>query len=247
MDFITGLPHTPQKQDSIWVIVDRLTKSDHFLPARTTYSAEDYAKLYIKEIVRLHGVPTSIISYRRAQFTTHFWRSFQEGLGTKVTYQLVRCWQNATNGSRHSPTDGGKVSPMKGIMRFGKKGKLSPIYIIPYLIHHRIGKVAYALDLPADLEEVHPVFHVSMLRKCVGDPSRLHPINEIHVTEELAYEEQPIAILDRQIRRLRTKNVASVKVLWQNRNREKMTWKAEEDMRHRYLYLFPISTRNPDS
>ncbi|XP_055830833.1 uncharacterized protein LOC129899851 [Solanum dulcamara] len=85
------------------------------------------------------------------------------------------------------------------------------------------GKVAYELDLPADLEAVHPVFHVSMLRRCVGDPSRVYSVNDIQVTEELDYEEHPVAILDRQIRRLQTKDVASVKVLWRNRNREEMT------------------------
>ena len=65
--------------------MDRLTKSAHFLPVRTTYEAEDYAKLYLKEIVKLHGVPVSIISDRGTQFTTKFWRSFQEGLGTRVS------------------------------------------------------------------------------------------------------------------------------------------------------------------
>jgi len=84
MDCIMSLPHSPRKFDSIWVIVDRLTRSAHFLPVRSTYTAEDYAKLYIKEIVRLHGVPVSIISDRGAQFTAHFWRSFQRGLGTQV-------------------------------------------------------------------------------------------------------------------------------------------------------------------
>ena len=71
-----------------------------------------------------------------------------------------------------------KVSPMKGVMRFGKKGKLSPRYIGPYEIVRKIGKVAYELDLPPDLESVHPVFHVSMLRKCVGDPTRIVPVND---------------------------------------------------------------------
>ena len=84
MDFVVGLPRTRRQHDSIWVIVDRLTKSAHFLPVKVSYSAEDYAKLYIKEIVKLHGAPLSIISDRGAQFTSHFWRSFQSGLGTQV-------------------------------------------------------------------------------------------------------------------------------------------------------------------
>ena len=84
MDFITGLPRLHRKFDSIWVIVERLTKSAHFLPLRATFTAKDYAGLYIREIVRLHGVPVSIISDRGAQFTANFWKSFQKGLGTQV-------------------------------------------------------------------------------------------------------------------------------------------------------------------
>ena len=84
MDFVVGLPRTRRQHDSFWVIVDRLTKSARFLPVKVSYSAEDYAKLYIKEIVKLHGAPLSIISDRGAQFTSLFWRSFQSGLGTEV-------------------------------------------------------------------------------------------------------------------------------------------------------------------
>ncbi|XP_070018009.1 uncharacterized protein [Nicotiana sylvestris] len=91
-----------------------------------------------------------------------------------------------------------KVSPMKGVMRFGKKGKLNPRYVGPYKIIRRIGRVAYKLDLPSELEAVHPVFHVSMLRKCIGDPSRIMPIDDIHIAEDLSYSEVPVAILDRQ-------------------------------------------------
>ena len=76
MDFVTGLPRSFRKFDSIWVIVYRLTKAAHFLPVKTNYTAEEYARLYIKEIVRLHGVTISIISYRGAQFTAKFWKSF---------------------------------------------------------------------------------------------------------------------------------------------------------------------------
>ena len=88
---------------------------------------------------------------------------------------------------------------MKGVMRFGKKGKLSPRYIGPYQIIRRIGKVAYELDLPASLGDVHSVFHVSILCKCFGDPSRVFPVDDIQVAEELTYKEQPVAILDRQL------------------------------------------------
>ncbi|XP_070041629.1 uncharacterized protein, partial [Nicotiana tomentosiformis] len=96
-----------------------------------------------------------------------------------------------------------KISPMKGVMRFGKKGKLSPRYIGP---------------------------------KCIGDPSRVIPIKDVQVTKDLSYDEVPVAILDRQVRKLRTKDVASVKVLWRNKNIEEMTWEAEEEMKSKYPY-----------
>nr|XP_016449027.1 PREDICTED: uncharacterized protein LOC107774072 [Nicotiana tabacum] len=125
-----------------------------------------------------------------------------------------------------------------GVMQFGKKGKLRPRYVRPYKIIQRIGRVAYELDLPSELGAVHPVFHVSMLRKCIGDPSRITPIEYIHIAEDLSYAKVPVAILDRQVRKLRTKEVDSAKVLWRNNNIEEMTWEVEEEMRKKYPYLF---------
>jgi hypothetical protein len=84
MDFIVGLPNTSQKHDSIWVIIDRLTKTAHFLPVHTTYSAKKYAEVYLDQIVRLHGVPKTIISDRGAQFIALFWEQLQSALGTKL-------------------------------------------------------------------------------------------------------------------------------------------------------------------
>ncbi|XP_070054336.1 uncharacterized protein [Nicotiana tomentosiformis] len=93
-----------------------------------------------------------------------------------------------------------KVSPMKGIMRFGKKGKLSPGYVGPYRIIQRIGQVAYKLELLPEMSLVHPVFHVSMLKKVVEDSSAIMPVETIEVSKELSYEEISVAILDRQNR-----------------------------------------------
>ena len=84
MDFVVGLPRTMGKYDSIWVIVDRLTKSAHFIPVKVTYNAEKLAKLYISEVVRLHGVPLSIISDRGTQFTSKFWKTLHVELGTRL-------------------------------------------------------------------------------------------------------------------------------------------------------------------
>ncbi|WMV45138.1 hypothetical protein MTR67_038523 [Solanum verrucosum] len=127
---------------------------------------------------------------------------------------------------------------MKGVMRFGKKGKLSPRYIGPYRISKRIGNVAYELELPQELTTIHLMFHVSMLKKCMGDPSLIIPMEYISIKDSLSYEEIPVHILDRQVRKLRTKDVASVKFLWRNRFVEEATWEAEEDMKKRYTHLF---------
>ncbi|KAL5825346.1 hypothetical protein ACOSQ3_021409 [Xanthoceras sorbifolium] len=89
MDFVTGLHLTRSKQDAIWVIVDRLTKSAHFLPIRTYYSLDRLAELYIREIVRLHGVPAFIISDRDPKFTSRFWKKFQEALGTRLSFSTA--------------------------------------------------------------------------------------------------------------------------------------------------------------
>ena len=84
MDFVVGLPTTVGGYDSIWVVVDRMNKSAHFIPVRVKYTAEKLAELYISQIVRLHGVPISIISDRGSLFTSHFWKALQHGLGTQL-------------------------------------------------------------------------------------------------------------------------------------------------------------------
>ena len=89
MDFVIGLPRTRKLLDSIWLIIDSMTMSSHFIHMKSTYRAKDYAKLYINEIVRSHGIPLSIISDGGAQFTSHFWRSFQKSLGAKVKLNIA--------------------------------------------------------------------------------------------------------------------------------------------------------------
>ncbi|XP_070013951.1 uncharacterized protein [Nicotiana sylvestris] len=105
-----------------------------------------------------------------------------------------------------------KVSPMKGIMRFGKKGKLSPRFNRPFEVLRRIGKVAYELAFPPSLSSVHQVFHVSMLQKYIGDPSYLLDFSAVPLDGDLTYGMEPVDILGRQIRKLRSKDVASVRV-----------------------------------
>ncbi|KAL5540686.1 hypothetical protein UlMin_043338 [Ulmus minor] len=120
---------------------------------------------------------------------------------------------------------------MKGVMRFGKKGKLSPRFIGPFEILERIGKVAYKLALPPELSSVHNVFHVSMLKKYVSDPSHVLEHELIQVNEDLTYEEKPVQILDRKDKTLRNKVIPLVKILWRNHKIEEATWEREDDMR----------------
>ena len=137
-----------------------------------------------------------------------------------------------------------RVSPMKGVMRFGKKGKLSPKYIGPFEILDKVGVVAYRLALPPALDRVHNVFHVSQLRRYIPDPSHiLHP-EEVSFDESLSYEEYPVRILDTKVRRTRNRETRMVKVLWTNHNTEEATWEVEEHMRQKYPELFP-STEDP--
>lgn len=131
-----------------------------------------------------------------------------------------------------------KFSPMKWVMRFGNKGKLSPRNISPYQILRQIGKVVYELDLPT---AVHPVVHVSLLKKCIGDPLLIVHFKSVGVKDILSYEEVPVKILDRHVRRLRNKEVASVKVLWRSLSVERAILADEADMMVKYPYLFPPS------
>ena len=120
-----------------------------------------------------------------------------------------------------------KVSPWKKILRFGRKGKLSPRFIGPYEVLERIGPVAYRLALPLELAKLHDVFHVSMLRRYRSDPSHILPVPDIQVQEDFTFDEEPKAILDREIRQLRNKQVPLVKVLWQHHGMDEATWEPE--------------------
>ena len=131
-----------------------------------------------------------------------------------------------------------KVSSWRKVLRFGKNGKLSPRFIGPYEVLERIGPVAYQLALPPELAKLHDVFHVSMLRKYRSDESHILPVQEIQVQKDLSYDEEQKAILDRELKQLRNKQVPLVKVLWQHHGREEATWEPEVTMRAQYSQLF---------
>ncbi|XP_069147008.1 uncharacterized protein [Solanum lycopersicum] len=134
-----------------------------------------------------------------------------------------------------------RVSPVKGVMRFGKNFNLSPRFIGPFAILSRVRKVAYKLALPPSLLAIHPVFHVSMLQKYIPDESHVISLDSLELGPDLTYEEDPIAILDWQIRKLRTKELVSVKLQLKHRSVREATWETESDMRARYPQLFEAS------
>ena len=124
-----------------------------------------------------------------------------------------------------------KVSLWRKILRFGKKGKSSQRFIGPYEILERIGPVAYRLALPPELAKLHNVFHVSMLRRYRSDGSHILPVQDIQVQSDFTFDEEPKAILDREVKQLQNKQVPLVKVLWQHYGMEEATWEPESTMR----------------
>ncbi|KAA3485200.1 integrase [Gossypium australe] len=186
MDFISGLPLSPKKKDAIWVAVDRLTKSVHFMLVRIDFSLDILAELYISEIVRLHGVLVSIILDRDPSFTSRFWKKLQEALGTQLQFSTA-------------------FHPQKD------------------------GPIAYRLALPLELEKIHNVFHVLMLRRYRSDPSHVISSTKIEIQPDMMYNEEPIRA--REIKELRNTSIALVKVLWQHYGVKEAKWELEEAMR----------------
>ncbi|GKF03484.1 hypothetical protein Tco_0030407 [Tanacetum coccineum] len=131
-----------------------------------------------------------------------------------------------------------KVSPWKGVIRFGKKGKLAPRYVGPFEILKRIGLVVYRLRLPEELSGVHDTFHVSNLKKCLADASLHVPLDEIKVIKTLCFVEEPVEIMDREVKRLKRSKIALVKVCWNSKHDPEFTWEREDYMKSKYPQLF---------
>ncbi|GKA70423.1 putative reverse transcriptase domain-containing protein [Tanacetum coccineum] len=345
MDFVTKLPKSSQGYDTIWVIVDRLTKSAIFIPMRETDPMEKLARMYLKEVLTRHGIPISIICDRDPRFVSNFWRSLQKALGTnldistayhpqtngksKRTIQPLEdmlrtcaidfrkgwvnhlplvefsynnsyhasikaepfevlyggkchspaCWaevgqvqitglelvqettekiiqikqriqvardrQKSYANLKHKPMEfqvGNnvmlKVSPLKGVVHFSKRGKLNLRYVGPFKVLEKVGSVAYKLELPKELSRVHNTFHVSNLKKCYADEPLAVPLDGLHFDDKLQFVEEPVEIMDREVKQLRRSRVLIVKVRWNSRRGPEFTWEREDQFRKKYPHLF---------
>ncbi|GKB06631.1 hypothetical protein Tco_0834864 [Tanacetum coccineum] len=131
----------------------------------------------------------------------------------------------------------GEVSPWKGVVHFGKKGKLAPRFVGPFEIIEKVCPVAYQLDLPKELNGVHDTFHVSNLKKCLADPTLKVPLDEIQVDAKLYFVEEPVEILEREFKKLKRSRIAIVKVRWNSKRGPEFTWECEDQMKLKYPHL----------
>ncbi|GJZ00401.1 reverse transcriptase domain-containing protein [Tanacetum coccineum] len=192
MDFVTKLPKKASGHDTIWVIVNRLTKSAHFIPIKENDSMMKLTRQYLKEVVSRHEVPVSIISDHGGRFTSQFWKSLQKALGEvkPLEFQVGDMVML-------------KVSPWKGVIRFDKRGKLNPRNIGPFKILTKVGTVAYLIELPNQLSRVQSTLYVSNMKKCLSGEPLVIPLDEIQIDDKLHFIEEPVKIMDREVKHLK--------------------------------------------
>ncbi|GJS47587.1 hypothetical protein Tco_0597708 [Tanacetum coccineum] len=131
-----------------------------------------------------------------------------------------------------------KVSPRKGVVRFGKRSKHSPRYVGPFEIVERVGPVAYRLRLPQELVGGHDTFHVSNLKKCLADVTLHIPLEEVKINDKLHFVEEPMEIMDREVKKLKKRRIPIVKFRWNSRRGPEFTWEREDKMKRKYPQLF---------
>nr|GEW80958.1 putative reverse transcriptase domain-containing protein [Tanacetum cinerariifolium] len=259
MDFVTKLPKTSNGHDTIWVNVDRLTKSAYFLPMREDYKIERLARLYLNEIVARHGVPISIISDRDSRFTSRFWQSMQEALGTCLAMNFGGSWdvhlslvEFSYNNSYHSSV---RCASFEAL--YGRKFRSSIMWtevgegqlIGPELVQETTEKISQIKDRLKTARvvrfgkkgELAPRFVEAfeiIEKKCLPDPTLQVPLDEIRIDAKLNYVEDPVEILEREFKMLKRSRISIVKVRWNSKRGPEFTWEREDQMKLKYLHLF---------
>ncbi|GKB25501.1 putative reverse transcriptase domain-containing protein [Tanacetum coccineum] len=215
MDFVTKLPTTTNGYDTIWVIIDRLTKSAHFLPMRENDPMEKLMKLYMKEVVTRHGVPVSIIS------------DHNEVGNAQLTGPAII----------HETTE--KIVQIKSRIQAAcdRQKSYANIRRKPMVIE-RVGTVAYKLELPQQLSQVHNTFQVSNLKKCLFDESLMILLEELRVDDKLHFVEEPVEVMDREIKKLKRSRIPIIKVRWNSKRGPEFTWEREDQFKQKYPHLF---------
>ncbi|GKC97861.1 hypothetical protein Tco_1168136 [Tanacetum coccineum] len=131
-----------------------------------------------------------------------------------------------------------KVSPWKGVVRFGKRGKLNPRYVGPFKVIERVRTIAYKLELPQQLSRVHNTFHESNLKKWLSDKSLVIPLEELRVDDKLYFVEEPVEVMDREIKQLKRSRIPIIKVKWNSKRGPEFTWECEDQFKQKYPHLF---------
>ncbi|GJS36873.1 putative reverse transcriptase domain-containing protein [Tanacetum coccineum] len=241
MDFVTKLPKTTAGQDTIWVIVNRLTKSAHFLPMQEDDTLEKLTRQYLKEVVSKHGVPVSIISDRRTGNFVHIfftipalrllrWRRCicasvgHLSAGLKLEIVSLPAQRSFTRQPRKIIQIKSRIQAARDRQKSYANVRRKPLeFQVGDKIIAKVGTFAYRLELPEQLSRVHSTFHVSKLKKCMDNEPLATPLDEIQVDDKLHFIEEPVEIMDREVKRLKQSHILIVKVCWNSKRGPEFT------------------------
>ncbi|GJS09339.1 putative reverse transcriptase domain-containing protein [Tanacetum coccineum] len=243
------LPKSSQGYDTILVIVDRLTKSIIFVPMKETDPIEKLARMYLKEKALGMNLDMSTAYYpqtdRQSERTIQTLKDMLRACATpfESLYGPEVGEVQLTGPEIHKPMEFQvgdivmlKVSPWKGVVRFGKRGKLNPKYVGPFKVLEKVGSVAYKLEFPQELSRVHNTFHVSNLKKCYADEPLAVPLDGLHIDDKLHFVKEPVEIMDSEVKRLKQSRIPIIKVRWNSRRGPEFTWERENQFRNPHLF-----------
>nr|GEV02440.1 hypothetical protein [Tanacetum cinerariifolium] len=263
MDFITKLPKSSQGYDTIWVIIDRLTKSAIFIPMRETDLLDKLARMYLKDVVMKHEIPVLIIfdheprqSERTIQTLEDMLRAcvIEFGNGWVKHFPLAEVGLVQLTGQELVQETMESIIQIKQRIQTTRDRqkryadlKRKPIEFqvgdkVMLKVLKKAGAVAYKLELPQELSRVHNTFHVFNLKKRYSDDPLVISLEGLQVDDKLHFVEEPIEVMDRKVKQLRRSHVLIFKVRWNSRRGPDFTWEREDQFRKKYPHLFTKTT-----